>query len=394
MREYGIVSPMFWIGRTGRLLRSHPYAQRVALYLMTSPFSEMTGVFYCPLSSILNDVGSPIEGASMGHQCSIDGVSEALMTLQGLDFCFYDFESEFVFVKEMARWQIAEKLKKADKRVVNVARSVKTMPKPLAARFLERYNEDFCLGFDLDDYAEFLGEKTSPFEGASNRILQEEKPLRSQEQEQKQEQYINTNKQHTQVCNEGSAVEDGVCSDCFDEGSFDPDEIIDAPIKVQAAQAQLEHFDSVADDQPLSLAQLITGCKQLGIKLSHTTKTEAIASRETITKEVLRECAKAWKGTNTGTGYFVGILENASKDVNTVMPREKRELGPDTITDKQASFFASKLVRDSGFCSKFGKGYQDYNVFASKVAANIRNPRHFDEYKPYMERIGLLGGEQ
>ena len=215
-----------------------------------------------------------------------------------------------------------------------------------------------------------------------------------QEQEQKQEQYINTNKQHTQVCNEGSAVEDGVCSDCFDEGSFDPDEIIDAPIKVQAAQAQLEHFDSVADDQPLSLAQLITGCKQLGIKLSHTTKTEAIASRETITKEVLRECAKAWKGTNTGTGYFVGILENASKDVNTVMPREKRELGPDTITDKQASFFASKLVRDSGFCSKFGKGYQDYNVFASKVAANIRNPRHFDEYKPYMERIGLLGGEQ
>ena len=204
----------------------------------------------------------------------------------------------------------------------------------------------------------------------------------------------NTNKQHTQVCNEGSAVEDGVCSDCFDEGSFDPDEVIDAPIKVQAAQAQLEHFDSVADDQPLSLAQLITGCKQLGIKLSHTTKTEAIASRETITKEVLRECAKAWKGTNTGTGYFVGILENASKDVNTVMPREKRELGPDTITDKQASFFASKLVRDSGFCSKFGKGYQDYNVFASKVAANIRNPRHFDEYKPYMERIGLLGGEQ
>lgn len=204
----------------------------------------------------------------------------------------------------------------------------------------------------------------------------------------------NTNKQHTQVCNEGSAAEDGVCSGCFDESSFDPDEVIDAPIKVQAAQAQLEHFDSVADDQPLSLAQLITGCKQLGIKLGHTPKTEAIASRETITKEVLRECAKAWKGTNTGTGYFVGILENASKDVSTVMPREKQEIGPDTITDKQASFFASRLVRDSRFCSKFGKGFQDYNVFASKVAANIRNPRHFEEYKPYMERLGLLGGEQ
>lgn len=57
MREYGVVSPMFWIGKTGRALRKNPNAQRVAIYLMTAPSSEMTGVFYCPLSSILNDVG-------------------------------------------------------------------------------------------------------------------------------------------------------------------------------------------------------------------------------------------------------------------------------------------------------------------------------------------------
>lgn len=76
MREYGVVSPMFWIGKTGRALRKNPNAQRVAIYLMTAPSSEMTGVFYCPLSSILNDVGvfeapfkpliSPSEGALEG----------------------------------------------------------------------------------------------------------------------------------------------------------------------------------------------------------------------------------------------------------------------------------------------------------------------------------------
>lgn len=393
MRDYGVVSPMFWIGKTGRALRKYPDAQRVAIYFMTAPSSEMTGVFYCPLASILNDVGlfeapskpltSPSQGGVSSYDSPLEGVKSAIVKLMELGFCVYDFESEFVFVTEMARWQIGESLKEKDNRIVGVKKSVKSMPKPLASLFLARYNEVFCLGYNLEDFQV----NESPFEAPY-------KPLRSQEQEQEQEQDINTNKQHTQVCNEGSAVEDGVCSGCFDESSFDPDEVIDAPIKVQAAQAQLEHFDSVADDQPLSLAQLITGCKQLGIKLGHTPKTEAIASRETITKEVLRECAKAWKGTNTGTGYFVGILENASKDVSAVMPREKQEIGPDTITDKQASFFASRLVRDSRFCSKFGKGFQDYNVFASKVAANIRNPRHFEEYKPYMERLGLLGGEQ
>lgn len=200
MREYGIVSPMFWVGATGRSLRKDPNAQRVAIYLMTSPMSEMTGVYYCPLASILNDVGTleaslkPLESPSKGGidvlVSPFEGVKQAILTLMELDFCFYDFESEFVFVKEMARWQIGECLKEKDNRVIGLRKYVKSMPKPLAARFLERYNEDFCLGFDLDDYAEFLGEKTSPFEGASNRILQEEKPLRSQEQEQ---EYISTN---------------------------------------------------------------------------------------------------------------------------------------------------------------------------------------------------------
>lgn len=116
MREYGVVSPMFWIGETGRALRKNPDAQRVAIYLMTAPASEMTGVFYCPLTSILNDVGifeaplkplaSPSEGAKEGWSDPLEGVKQAILTLIELDFCFYDFESEFVFVKEMARCKL------------------------------------------------------------------------------------------------------------------------------------------------------------------------------------------------------------------------------------------------------------------------------------------------
>lgn len=200
MRDYGKVSPRFWIGETGRKLRKMPDAQRIAMYLMTAPMAEMTGVFYCPIATILNDVGAPYEGLqresegaskglarvqedpSKGHQRGVEGVKRALEALKELDFCFYDFESEFVFVKEMARCQIAEKLKPSDNQVKGIRKLVENMPKPMRARFIERYNKDFSLGFD-----EGIEEKpASPLEAPSE-------PLRSQEQEQEQEQDINKN---------------------------------------------------------------------------------------------------------------------------------------------------------------------------------------------------------
>ncbi len=202
MREYGVVSPMFWIGETGRALRKNPDAQRVAIYLMTAPASEMTGVFYCPLTSILNDVGifeaplkplaSPSEGAKEGWSDPLEGVKQAILTLIELDFCFYDFESEFVFVKEMARWQIGDSLKEKDNRVVGLRKYVKSMPKPIAARFLERYNEDFHLGFDLEEYSQWVKGKPSFLEAPLKPLARGSmEPLRSQEQDQ--EQNISTN---------------------------------------------------------------------------------------------------------------------------------------------------------------------------------------------------------
>lgn len=198
MRDYGKVSPRFWIGETGRKLRKMPDAQRIAMYLMTAPMAEMTGVFYCPIATILNDVGAPCEelhiesegsseglarvreDPSKGHQRGVEVVKRALEALKELDFCFYDFESEFVFVKEMARCQIAEKLKPSDNQVKGIRKLVENMPKPMRARFIERYNKDFSLGFD-----EEIEEKpASPLEAPSE-------PLRSQEQEQEQEQDIN-----------------------------------------------------------------------------------------------------------------------------------------------------------------------------------------------------------
>ena len=216
MRDYGIVSPRFWIGETGRKLRKLPDAQRIAMYLLTAPMAEMTGVFFLPVGTIRNDVGAPCEplvaplkglergyegaykslqrpfqGASKGyepplegHQRALEGVKRALLALQALGFCYYDFESEYVFVIEMARWQIAPKLKASDNRAKGLRKIVENLPNPMRARFIARYNEDFSLGFDEKEVEKMLSESkplASPFEAPWE-------ALRSQEQDQDQEQ--------------------------------------------------------------------------------------------------------------------------------------------------------------------------------------------------------------
>lgn len=235
MRDYGIVSPRFWIGKTGRELRKRPYAQRVALYLMTAPSSEMTGVFYCPVSTILNDVGSPFDGASKGHERDIEGVKSALKALQSLGFCFYDFETEHVFVKEMAKWQIAAKLMPTDKRVKGILRYVETMPEPLRARFVRRYNDDFSLKLSVPPEPE----DGSSFEAPSI-------PLRSQEQDQEQEQeqeYIETPYGVSRRLSVESSTPASAVS------SSEKEEILQAP---QSADASVN--DSAADKAPRKAA--------------------------------------------------------------------------------------------------------------------------------------------
>ena len=263
MRDYGMVSPRFWIGETGRKLRKFPDAQRIAMYLLTAPMADMTGVFYCPVATILNDVGEPcepseaplkgfergFEGASKGlpspfegdsaplvrgfqgapkwydtplegHQRALEGVKRALLTLQELGFCFYDLESEYVFVKEMARWQIAPKLKAADNRSKGLRKTVENMPNPMRARFIARYNEDFSLGFDEKEVEKMLSESrplASPFEGPC-------KALRSQEQEQEQEQDISS-----RVSNETLSSANANASKSVEENQTDLFDSIEEP---------------------------------------------------------------------------------------------------------------------------------------------------------------------
>lgn len=207
MRKYSSITPKFWIGKTGRKLRGDISAKLVAAYLLSCPNNDMTGVFYCPLCQISAETGLPLEAPSVPlpspFQGPLKGIREALETLQREDFAIYDYESEYVFVKKMALFQIAPELKPTDKRVTGIRTAIESMPDNFKHLFIKEYNECFNLGFKnipLPEIQEFGVQTQEEDELPSSPIEAPSKALRSQEQEQEQEQetYTRTEKNEKQ----------------------------------------------------------------------------------------------------------------------------------------------------------------------------------------------------
>lgn len=114
---------------------------------MSCPASEMSGVFYMPKYLIEGELGIP-------H----DELENAIKILEEADFCrFYD--DEYVFVFNMARYQIADALSPDDNRWKSLMRDIEEMPDNIRREFIVRYNEDFNLGYQIIRKA---AEQTAP----------------------------------------------------------------------------------------------------------------------------------------------------------------------------------------------------------------------------------------
>jgi hypothetical protein len=130
VRDYGVVSPKFWIGETGKKLRGDRDAQLLAFYLMTGPHAISTGVYHCPMVYMAHETGLSMEGAC-----------KALERLIEAQFCSYDEASEWVFVYQMARFQIGETVVLKDRRHKWLLREVENMPKSLRCKFISLYGD-------------------------------------------------------------------------------------------------------------------------------------------------------------------------------------------------------------------------------------------------------------
>lgn len=136
MRSYSRVAPSFWVGTTGRALRAEGSgAILAALYLITCPSANMTGLFYLPLVTMAHETGM-----------SLEMVKAALPALANTGFAFYDETEESFWVPEMAKFQLGERLDPSDKQCKGVQTAIKPMMKSVFYRaFWERYHTDFHL---------------------------------------------------------------------------------------------------------------------------------------------------------------------------------------------------------------------------------------------------------
>jgi hypothetical protein len=168
MRDYSKVSPKFWTSsKTGKALRGKgTEAVIVGFYLMTSPHSNMLGLFYQPMLYMAHETGLGLEGASKGLQAAID-----------VGLCKYDSAAEMVWVIEMASYQIGEKLLVKDNRCSGIQKDYDSLPDcTFIGEFFDRYARDF----HLSTRRGYQG----PSEGPSKALLSQET---EQETEQKQE---------------------------------------------------------------------------------------------------------------------------------------------------------------------------------------------------------------
>lgn len=172
MRDYAKISPSFWTGSTGKEIKRRGFeGVVVALYLMSSPHSNMLGLFYQPALYMAHETGLGIEGASKGLQDCID-----------CGFCEFDQHTEMVWIPEMAAYQICDALSSGDKRCKGIQKDYEALPNnPFLQAFFDRYRAAFHLTRPHAKAGEKPKAKEAPYQAPS-------KPHRSQEQEQEQEQ--------------------------------------------------------------------------------------------------------------------------------------------------------------------------------------------------------------
>lgn len=135
MRDYAKIAPTFWTGDTGKKIRGLGLeAQLIALYLLTNPHSNMFGLYYLPMPIICHETGM-----------SDKKINACFVKLLNIGFCRYDCESEFIFVTEMAAYQIGF-LDPKDHKIKALHKAWQALPNnPFIGDFFDKYGERYLL---------------------------------------------------------------------------------------------------------------------------------------------------------------------------------------------------------------------------------------------------------
>ena len=135
MRKYGTIPSSFWIDEIPPKIKGNPLAIAMVAYLMSSPHSNMIGIYRLPMAYVRVDTGF-----------SDSLIHDAFHALEEADFAFYDESTQFVYIPTYAATQVAPSLTPRDNRHPAVQREVNLIQhEEFKKRFLERYAKLFNL---------------------------------------------------------------------------------------------------------------------------------------------------------------------------------------------------------------------------------------------------------
>ncbi|MCU7865511.1 MAG: hypothetical protein KZQ92_16215 [Candidatus Thiodiazotropha sp. (ex Lucinoma borealis)] len=130
--NYSLVSHRLWQGGTGKQILDElgDAGMVVAIYLMTSPHANQSGVFHCPIQYIAVETNR-----------SAEEVESCLVGLERIGFSRYDYESGVVWVRNMVKFQVQNwPVEKKDHRRRGVLNALTSVPKSyLVNEFLEHW---------------------------------------------------------------------------------------------------------------------------------------------------------------------------------------------------------------------------------------------------------------
>lgn len=113
---YGIIFPEFWTGTTGRQLRAWGKdAQLIGLYLASNCHANMLGLYRLGLDDVRHETGLGLKAIEKGLQAAAES-----------GYALFDASTEFVWVRQMARFRLGlkagEGLRDGDKRAQAISR--------------------------------------------------------------------------------------------------------------------------------------------------------------------------------------------------------------------------------------------------------------------------------
>jgi hypothetical protein len=144
-RAFAKLKSTLYTGGTGRAMRLLPKGAAkdvmiLAPYLIVGPTANQYGLYQVD-----------VETVALHLPMTLAEAKAAFSHLEALEFSFYDFDSRWIWVKEMAAQQLDAPLKAVDNLVKPIKRWYQTCPKnPWLGPFYDRYVSDLCLDTDND----------------------------------------------------------------------------------------------------------------------------------------------------------------------------------------------------------------------------------------------------